>query len=377
MKIAIYGGAFNPVHNEHLNIALSAKTQLGLDKIIIIPTFISPHKSGCMTARAKDRLKMLEAAFKGMDWAEISDYEIKRGGVSYSYVTCRHFKKIYKDDELYFIVGGDSLKNFHLWKEPEEILKCVTLAACAREDEQAFKADIKAFQKRFKREIKPFDYVGKSVSSTKVRALAAMGENVSDYVAEGVKRHICANQLYLLPEILPVKKYLSESRLRHTAGVAVMAAQNCARVRVYEIDAIIAAALHDCGKYLNEYSPELKGFVPPQNVPPAVIHQYYGAYVAEHTFGIKDKGILNAIKYHCSGRENMSGFEKLIYLCDMLEESRDFDGVKSLRKLFEKDINACLTAALEHNVKYLKSQGEKIYPLTVRALEYMENNYDE
>ncbi len=122
MKIAIYGGAFNPVHNEHINIARAAITQLGLDKIIVVPTAISPHKKGCMTARGKDRLQLCRLAFCGLPEVEVSDYELKRGGISYSYVTCRHFKKLYKDDELYFILGADMLQSFRFWKEPLEIL---------------------------------------------------------------------------------------------------------------------------------------------------------------------------------------------------------------------------------------------------------------
>ena len=98
MKTAIFGGAFNPVHNEHINMVKSAVAGLGLDRVIVIPTFISPHKSGCLSARAKDRLEMCRLAFNGI--AEVSDYEVKRGGISYSYVTCRHFKKLYEDDEI-------------------------------------------------------------------------------------------------------------------------------------------------------------------------------------------------------------------------------------------------------------------------------------
>lgn len=374
MKIAIYGGAFNPVHVEHVNIALAAKKLLGLDKIIVVPTFISPHKSGSMSARGKDRLQMCRLAFAGVEGVEVSDYELKRGGVSYSYVTCRHFKKLYPNDDLYFIIGSDLLGGFNLWREPEEILKCVTLAVCARVDAGALKSDIKKFQSRFNKEIVPFDYVGKAVSSTRVRALAALGEDISKYVPNSVKRHICGHQLYFLPELSGVKKYLTDERWRHTVGVTVMAAENCARVRAYEIDAITAAALHDCAKYLDAGADELKGFVCPKGVPAPVVHQYSGAYVAEHTFGIKDPVVLNAIRYHTSGRENMSGLEKLIFLSDMLEEGRNFDGIEKLRKIFARNIDECLLIALERQVERLNALGGPVYPLTIRAYEYLKEN---
>lgn len=371
MKIGLYGGSFNPVHNEHINIAIAAKKLLGLDKLIVIPAFIAPLKSGTMSAKGKDRLAMCKTAFDGIDGIEVSDYELKRGGVSYSYVTCRHFKKLYKNDDLYFIIGADSLQSFRLWREPEEILKCVTLAVCAREDEKQLKKLLKVFQTEFRREIVTFGYIGKAVSSTLVRTLAALGEDLSAFVPSGVKRHICARQPYYLPELSGVKKYLTEERWRHSVGVAIMAAQNCKRVRECEIDAITAGALHDCAKYLGKDAPELNGFICPPKVPAPVVHQYSGAYLAEHTFGVQDERVLNAIRYHTSGRENMSGLEKLIFLADLLEENRDYDGVESLRKIFARDIDECLLVSLERQLKRLNSLGNPIYPLTQRAYEYI------
>ena len=374
MKIALYGGAFNPVHSEHLNIVLAAKEKLGLDKIIVIPTNVSPHKKGVMFARGKDRLAMCRLAFEGVTGVEISDVELKRGGVSYSYVTCRHFKKIYAGDELYFIVGADMLKTFALWKEPEEILKCVTLAVCARENEAELTAEIKKFQKRFKKDLVNFGYVGKPVSSTRVRALAALGEDTAGLVPEEVRLFIRKRHLYELTELLGVKKYLSEERWQHTVRVAVLAAEYSRASGVYEIDAITAAALHDCAKYLSLDSAELKKFVPPNGVPAPVMHQYSGAFVAEHTFGVKDDGILNAIRYHTSGRENMSNLEKLILLADFLEEGRDFEGVDGLRAKLKDGLDVCLVAVLEHQLNYLKSKGATIYPLTERAYRYLKES---
>lgn len=374
MKIALYGGAFNPVHSEHLNIVLAAKERLGLDKVIVIPTNVSPHKKGVMSARGKDRLTMCRLAFENVSGVEVSDEELKRGGVSYSYVTCRHFKKIYSDDELYFIVGADMLKTFEFWKEPEEILKCVTLAVCARENEEGLTADIKKFQKRFRKDIVNFGYVGKPVSSTRVRALAALGEDVTGLVPEGVRLFIRKHRLYELTELLGVKKFLTAERWQHTVRVAVLAAEYSRMAGVYEIDAITAAALHDCAKYLSLNSDELKGFVPPNGVPQTVLHQYSGAYVAENVFGIKDEGILNAIRYHTTGRENMSNLEKLIFLADLLEEGRTFDGINLLRAKLKNGLDGCLLAAYEHQLNYLKSTGQTIYPLTERAYKYLKEN---
>ena len=371
MKIALYGGAFNPVHNEHINIVKAAIESLGLDKVIVIPTAVSPHKKGVMTASPRDRLKLCRLAFEGMQNVEVSDYEIKRGGVSYSYVTCRHFKKLYENDELYFIIGADMLKSFHLWKQPEDILKCVTLTVCARENEAELQSYIKIFRQNFKSEIVNFGYVGKSVSSTKVRTLAALGEDTAGLTSEKVRLYIKNKELYALKELWKVKDYLKKERWEHTVRVAVKAAENSRAAGVYEIDAITAAALHDCAKYLSLDAEELKGFTLKGDVPEAVVHQFTGAYVAEHTFGIKDENILNAIRYHSTGRENMSALEKLIYLADLLEEGRDFDGVQALRQKLKRGLNECMKAALEHQLNYLISTGKPVHPLTQRAYDYI------
>ena len=152
--------------------------------------------------------------------------------------------------------------------------------------------------------------------------------------------------------------------------VAQTAAAYSRRSGVYEIDAVTAAALHDCAKYLSENAPELNGFTPPADVPPPVVHQFAGAYMAERTFGIKDEHILNAIRYHTTGRENMCALEKLIFLADLLEDGRDFDGVEKLRKIFKRSLDDCLFAALERQINYLKSKGN-VCALTQRAYNYL------
>lgn len=374
MKIAIFGGSFNPVHNEHKNLISAAIESLRLEKVIIMPTHITPFKNQNTVAEDGHRLNMCRIAFSGVKEAEISDCEILRGGVSYSYLTCEEIRKKYPQDELFFIVGGDMLKNFPDWKNPQRILNSVKLAACARECRTDLKNSLKKFKSVFGFEPLIFNYVGGKVSSSKIRALAALGEDVSHLTGSETAKYIKDNGLYLMPGICNVKNMLTPDRWAHTVRVAVMAAENCRRINVSERSAIIAAALHDCAKYLKKDSPQLKGFTFPQDVPEPVVHQYAGAFVAEHTFGIVDNDILNAIRYHASGRENMSGIEKLLYLCDMLEEGRNFNGVENLRKLFYKDIDGCLSAALEHNLNYLNSYGNTIYPLTQKAYGYLKEN---
>lgn len=372
-KIAIFGGAFNPVHREHVNLAKAAVKELGLDKIIIMPTAVSPHKSGKLSADFWQRFEMCRLAFSCIEQAEVSNFELTRGGVSYTYLTCEWFSKIYKNAERYFIIGADMLEDFPHWKNPEEILKHFSLAACAREDGKGFDDCRKTVENLFSTEVKTIHYVGEKVSSTEIRTLAALGENFGAYVNKEVCQYIEENGLYTVEGIRKVRAMLKPERWAHTVRVAVMCAKNAARAGLTEEQAIKMAALHDCAKYLPADSPYLKGFVPPEAVPEAVLHQHTGAYVASRVFGVTDETILNAIACHTTGRENMTDADKLLYLCDMLEEGRNFEGVRELRILFKKDLNACLRAALEHQIKYLQSTGASVDGQTEKAYNYIKD----
>ncbi len=374
MNVAVFGGSFNPVHKEHINIAVAAINSLSLDKLIIMPSCSTPQKTGRLSASGSDRLEMCREAFSGIACAEVSDYEVKRGGVSYSYLTCREFEKKYPDDTRYFIVGADMLANFDKWKYPEEILKYVSLAACARENSESFNAAREKFNLRFSKPVAEVGYVGKKVSSTRIRTLAALGEDVSAFTGEKIAQYIIDRGLYFMPEVAGVKKLLKPERWAHTVRVAVMAAEHCVEAGVSEKTAIAAAALHDCAKNLSADDELLKSFTPPDGVPESVMHQYSGAYVAEKYFGVTDKDILNAVGYHTSGRENMSALEKLIYLSDMLEEGRAYDGVEYLRKEFSRGLDYGMYAALDRQVKYLETTGRGIYSLTNSALNYFKEH---
>ena len=371
MKIAIFGGAFNPVHREHVNLARAAVRELGLDKIIIMPTAVSPHKKGRLAADFWQRYEMCRLAFAAIPQAEISNFELTRGGVSYTCLTCEHFAKLYKDAKRYFIIGADMLENFPQWKFPEKILETFSLAACARENHAGFDESKSRVESMFSTEVATIPYVGEKVSSTEIRTLAALDEDFDRYVNAAVGQYIRDNALYYMPELQGYSRLLSPERRAHTVRVAVMCAKNAARANLSERQAITMAALHDCAKNLKSDSPLLKGFTPPDNVPPPVLHQYSGAYVAENTFGVTDKTVLSAISCHTTGKENMSGADALLFLSDMLEEGRKFEGAEDLRKIFRRDLNECLFAALSHQIEYLKSTDKPIDGETQKAYNYI------
>ena len=132
MKTGLFGGAFNPIHNGHLKVARTAIENEKLDRLIFIPTGNAPHKREGDVSR-EDRLKMIEGAIKNEEKMFVSEYELKREEVSYSADTIEHFKNLYPNDELYFIIGDDSYSNFGSWHEPQRILDASTVLVFPRE----------------------------------------------------------------------------------------------------------------------------------------------------------------------------------------------------------------------------------------------------
>ncbi len=371
MAIGLFGGSFDPVHSQHVRYAEEAIRALGLNKLYILPSYVAPHKQTGAHADASARLAMCRLAFAHLPQVEVSDYEIVSGGTSYSYLTCKHFRALYPSERIYFFVGADMLENFFTWKNPDELLSYCTLVACGRGN--AGTEELKErFFARFSQDFIALDFTGEEVSSTRIRTDIAFGKPTG--LPLPVEEYIRGAGLYAYPVIFEALALEKPSRREHTYRVAVMATARARSLKIVEEKVLLAAALHDCGKYLSPSSPLLAGFQPPENTPEPVLHQFTGAYLAEAQFGVTDGEILNAVRYHTSGREGMSDLEKLVFLADTLEEGRDFPEVERLRVLFWEDLDACLLATLAHQLDYLKESGKPVYPLTQRAYEYLKEN---
>ena len=367
-KIGILGGTFNPVHVEHVQLAKCAIKELGLDKLLIMPTFIPPHKK-TVPAPATDRINMLKLAFSGVVGVEISDYEIKKEGKSYTYLTVEHFKNLYAC-ELYFIVGGDMLTDFKTWRYPERIINACTLAVFSRDDFYTdYDLEESYFKKNFGKTFVRLSYNGKKASSTNIRTYASFGLSLDGQTDHKVEQYIKENGLYLGDKYTEyVKNNLPPKRIKHTADVVSCAMQKAKELNL-DVDKVrISATLHDCAKYLNHQ--DFADFKLDKDVPQPVVHAFLGAFVAQTVLGITDTDILDAIRFHTSGRANMSTLEKLIFVADMVEDGRTYEGVEELRKLYEKDFELCFLECLKEEFIHLLNKKQPIYVQTVNAFRY-------
>lgn len=365
------GGSFDPVHTEHVALAAAAVRGLSLDKIFVMPAGVPPHKQNKRLAPATDRLQMCRIAFAPIAEAEVSDYEIKAEGASYTYLTCRHFRALYPEAEIFFLVGTDMYLDFFSWKNPEDILSNVTLAVCRRDEgTDDFPARQEKFFKTYGKRFAVIPYNGKPVSSTLIRTRLALGLDCNGLLPAGVEDYIQRKGLYRVPMIEEGLALEKPSRAEHSRRVCLLAMEKAGQFHIPSDKAFIASALHDVAKNLPPDDWRLKGFIPPKDVPMPVLHQFSGAYVLEHSFGVTDEDVLNAVRYHTSGRAGMSDLEKLVFLSDMLEPGRDFPAVDELRKVFDADLDEAMYQSLAHQVNYLRTCGGEIYPLTLQAYRF-------
>ncbi len=195
MKLGIFGGTFNPPHVGHLGIVTAVADSQGLDKVLIMPAGIPPHKAAPDLASGQDRLEMCRLTFGCDGRFEISDIELQRDGRSYTYDTLCQIRELYPDDELFLIVGSDMLETFNLWYRYKDILSMCTLLAASRETD--FKIDLKTvFGEEEIKKVKFIDIPVIEASSTEIRRRIENGENADGFLTEQTAQYIEKRGLY-------------------------------------------------------------------------------------------------------------------------------------------------------------------------------------
>ena len=391
MKIGIYGGTFNPIHTGHIHAAKQAAVFLGLDKLLMIPDRIAPHKeipSGSPTP--EQRLEMLTLAVEHEPGIEVSDMELKREGPSYTYLTVEALRAQYPDAELCLLMGTDMFLSFHTWKNPERITANATLAVMYRGEKgeaekiEARKAEMEAAGVRVV--LVKNDTI--NISSTQLRRLIAF-HCASEFLPKGVADYIRENGLYdsaanwknlSMEQLEPiVVRLLNPNRVAHVLGCRDTAVELAKRWGADENDAARAGILHDITKALDgplqltlcrEYGTILDEFGYKY---PKTLHALTGSLVADRIFG-ENEAVVSAICHHTTGKADMSLLEKIIYVADYMEPCRKFPGVEQLRSLAFSDMDGALKLGLEITLEHLHSLGDEVSPASRAALEFLNRN---
>ena len=387
-RIGIYGGSFNPPHIGHVHGAAAAVKALGLERLLMIPTGIAPHKQlPSDSPTPQQRLEMLELAVEDQKGIEVSDVELRRDGISYTYQTVLQLKEMYPDRQLVLIVGTDMFLSILNWKNSQQILEQVSLGVLYRGDKNEEEA-IALQKKRLEEMGVQVELISNpvvTISSTDLRRMLAF-QCASPFLSTAVADYIRKNRLYgtgrdyrrLPMEELEqvVVSLLKPNRVAHVLGCRDTAVQLARHWGADEEDAGRAGILHDITKALDgplqltlchEYGILLDTF---SEKNPKTLHALTGSLVAERIFGERET-VVQAIRSHTTGKANMNLLEKIIYVADYMEPCRDFPGVERLRQLAFSDIDGALRLGLEMTLDMLMQQGREISPESQEALAYL------
>ena len=198
-RIGILGGTFDPFHKGHFLLAKTAYEQFKLDEVWIMPNGNPPHKRNIEQTDFEIRCEMIRLSIKEAPYMVLCDYEGSEDSYHFTYQTLGEFKKMYPDDEFYFIIGADSLRDFPTWREPGIISQlCTLLVACRDESGIAdLKLKIAEMKERFGAECLIMNSPKVDAASSEIRVMVSEGKDIADYVGKEVANYIKNEKLYV------------------------------------------------------------------------------------------------------------------------------------------------------------------------------------
>lgn len=387
-RIGIYGGTFNPPHLGHIQAAKAAVQALDLTRLLLIPDNIAPHKELPPGSPAPEqRLEMLRLATQDAPELEVSDLELRREGVSYTFETVLALSEQYPEAQLFLLMGTDMFLSFDTWKNTDIILSHAALGVLCRGDkgEQEAIAEKAAQLSAGGARVELVNNPVLAISSTQLRRLIAfdcaepfLPKPVAEYIRQHGLYDSGANWKSLPMEQLEpiVVRLLNPNRVRHVLGCRDTAVELARRWGADENDAARAGMLHDITKALDgplqltvcqEYGKILDAF---SRKYPKTLHALTGSLVAERIFG-ENPQVVEAIRNHTTGRAEMGLLETIIYVADYMEPNRDFPGVEKLRELAFSDIYAALKLGLRMTLDHLARQGSEVSPETQQTIAWL------
>ena len=386
MKIGIMGGTFDPIHNGHLMLGAYARDLFKLDEVWFMPNGNPPHKvSDSIESETKHRVEMVRRAIADKEGFELQLYEVERNDVNYSYLTMEHFKEVYPEYEFYFIIGADSLFALERWVHPERLVKTCVILAAYRDGKNTNEmvAQIAYLNQKYDADIRLLKTPNVDISSTEIRHRLKYGLSVQDMIPETVyeyihEHHLFADDLEEMKE--KVRNSQKESRFAHTLGVVETAIQLAKQYHVDERKAEIAALLHDCAKGFGGQE-QLRlcqkyglTITEAEERNPFLLHAKLGAYLAKADYGIDDEEILDAIRWHTTGRPEMTQLDKIIYIADYIEPNRNqAPNLDEIRRLARVSLDECLYTILKATLAYLRTKNDVIDPMTEQTYLYYKN----
>ena len=382
-KIALFGGAFDPIHNGHIRLALEFARRLGLDRVLLMPSYVPPHKLRGDMAGPADRLHMCRLAAAEHPGLEVSDLEIARGGASFTADTLDTLRGQYPEAVWYLITGADMFLTLGSWWRFEDIAAGAVLCAAPRDaatlaQMRAYAAELAGAGARCILEDIPLT----DVSSTEIRRRVAEGKEIETLVPENVAAYIREKGLYRekaedkardhdAQYIEIIRGRLTPARFAHSLAVAERAEELARRWGADPAKARTAGILHDIFKdaapvaqlqIFRDFAILLDTV---ERQVPKLWHARAGAVFIERVLGVGDPDILAAVRYHTTGRAEMSRLETVLYLADFTSSDRDYPDVDVLRRLSDEDLDRAMAYALSYTIRDLVEKNRAVHPDTL------------
>lgn len=394
MRIGIFGGTFDPIHTGHLAILKAAAESGCLDRIMVIPNAIPPHKSLQTISMASYRCEMVRIALEETSFAipvTLSDIELFREGKSYTLDTILELKSGHSpDDQFILVYGSDVIYDIEDWHMPRQIMKECELLFAERPGfgGEKFRVKVRDLEDRYSARIAVFqaDYV--DISSTELREmLQSDDKSANKHLLPALKEWITTNRIYsdqpyfarISPETLAIlheyerilQKMIDRKRLIHSLNTMREAVKLALLYHGDLKKCAIAGLLHDCAKSMPENG---KNFLHNSNIYGEqtnsfsdIYHSYQGRQVAVDCFSIDDPDILSAIYFHTTSRAGSSLLEKIIFVADKIEPGRTFPGIEEIRKTTYANLEEGMFSCLNDIIELLKRSEKTPHPDSLAA----------
>ena len=384
MKIGLYGGSFDPPHNGHLALALGCADALGLDRVVLMPSGVSPHKIKQIGAEAAHRLAMCRLMAQADPRLTVSDWEIGQQGASYTVDTLTHLTAEHPQDEWFLLTGADMFLTLPTWRRYPDITRMCTLCGIARGE-----TDIRRLQQAAETMqadgavVSVLPVSAPTVSSSELRdCIRSDDDRWQSSVPPQVAAYILAHGLYRGDSIRNADEQyieilrgrLSSYRFDHSLAVAAEAKRLALRYGGDPVKAYTAGLLHDI---LKDTSGEEQQLLARQfgiqldeveQNAPKLWHARLAPVYLEHILGISDPEILSAVRYHTTAKAGMSLLETLVFLADFTAAGRDYPDVGVMRRLVDESLESALHYSLSYTVRSLTARGAAVHPDTAAAL---------
>ncbi len=373
-RIAVFAGAFDPIHTGHISVLRAVLTLSQADKIILLPCSTPPYAKPSIGS--KDLREMCRLAICNEENMFLADEKPLNSVGNIIDAICT-VKKVYGEADYLYIIGADKLAGLLHWSKVRKLFKLCSFIVYPRIGYDAPEIIRFAAKQGLKAELLHMPEV--TVTSAAIRKKLSGFHYVDGLISRQVERYISLKSLYQNDFTKVVRPRISQNRFEHTLGVRDLAVDLAFRHHVWMQGAAVASMLHDFTKemklskmlaILRNYSEIVSAIEMKSN---ALLHGRVAATLARNVYGIHNTDVLNAIAFHTTGRADMSPLELCVFVADKAERGRKaYPGLQEIRDLMYVDLSSAALLSMKGTREWVKEEGFAISPAAESAIESIE-----